>query len=116
MLLAIPITSLHQVQKVIDTTVRMIHGLRKCQSIQSIVIEEGWLSAESLIKLRTLLLLFTVFKAVNLSIFTDSSKVINQHAIFVRTARCFCPFLIPDFTALTVPSAYVRRGSGTHFP
>ena len=51
---------LQKLQRMIDSSVRLVYGLGRWQSVQGILLKDGWLPVQSLIKLRILLLLFNV--------------------------------------------------------
>ena len=55
--------SLASLQQIIHTSVRLIHGLRKHDNIQSVIKKEGWIPVLSLIEVRVLSLTFSVLQS-----------------------------------------------------
>jgi len=55
--------SLSSLQLIINASIRLIHGIKKGQSISWVQNEEKWLSISSLIKLRILLLTFKILQS-----------------------------------------------------
>jgi hypothetical protein len=55
-------TLIKRLQQVINSSVRLIHGIKKGSSIDTIVRSEGWLPMDVIIKIRVLSLMFTVIK------------------------------------------------------
>jgi hypothetical protein len=63
LLAGITAKSLASLQQIIHAAVRLIHGLRKRDSIESLVKKEGWMPVSSMIEVRVLSLTFGVLKS-----------------------------------------------------
>ena len=55
-------TLLGKLQQIINSSIRLTHGMKKSTNIDTIARSEGWLPMEMIIKLRLLSLFFTVLK------------------------------------------------------
>lgn len=60
LLMGVSNKTLNRLQLVINSSVRLVHGLKKRQNIDAILLAEGWLSVADRIKFRALLLLHGV--------------------------------------------------------